>query len=131
MSTTAIRTQAKQLVALSLEGGAVSAERVNAVLSALAKSRRPHQLRPLLRVYLSLIRREVAKGEARIEHAGPLSDAVATAIATHFSQSQGRPVRAVARRNDSLLGGFRVRVGDDVIDASVALRLANLAKALA
>jgi F-type H+-transporting ATPase subunit delta len=131
MSTASVRTQAKQLLTLSLENGAVSAERVGAILNSLTKSRSPHQLRPLLRVYLALIRREVAQGEARIEHAGPLTDAVANAIAQHFSQALGRPVRPVARRNDALLAGFRVRVGDDVIDASAALHLANLAKSLA
>ena len=131
MSTAAVRTQAKQLLALSMEGGAVSAERVSAILASLAKSRSPHQLRPLFRAYQALIRREVAKGEARIEHAGPLSESVAAAIAQHFSQALGRPVRPVARRNDALIAGFRVRVGDDVIDASAALRLSNLAKSLA
>jgi F0F1-type ATP synthase delta subunit len=42
----------------------------------------------------------------------------------------GRAVRPVARRNDALLGGFRVRVGDDVTDLTASLRLANLAKSL-
>jgi F0F1-type ATP synthase delta subunit len=42
----------------------------------------------------------------------------------------GRAVRPVARRNDALLAGFRVRVGDDVTDLTASLRLANLAKSL-
>ena len=54
----------------------------------------------------------------------------ADAIAAHFTKLLGRPVRPVARRNDALLAGFRVRVGDDVTDVSASLRLANLAKSL-
>ena len=54
----------------------------------------------------------------------------ADAIAAHFSKALGRAVRPVARRNDALLGGFRVRVGDDVTDLSASLRLATLAKSL-
>jgi len=130
MSAASVRAEAKRLLAMSLEGGAVSADLVGAVLAALTKSRPAHQLRPLLRAYLANIRRELARGEARIEHAGPLAATEAEAIAAHFSKVLGRTVRPVARRNDALLGGFRVRVGDDVTDLTASLRLANLAKSL-
>jgi len=130
MYAAAVRAEAKRLLALSLEGGVVSADQVGAVLAALAKSRPAHQLRPLLRAYLANIRRELARGEARIEHAGPLAPADADAIAAHLTKVLARPVRPVARRNDALLGGFRVRVGDDVTDLTASLRLANLAKVL-
>ena len=130
MSAASVRAEAKRLLAMSLEGGVVSADLVGAVLAALTKSRASHQLRPLLRAYLANVRRELARGEARIEHAGPLAAAVADAIAAHFSTVLGRTVRPVARRNDALHGGFRVRVGDDVTDLTASLRLANLAKSL-
>ncbi len=130
MSPAAARTEAKRLVALSIENGAVSAARVDAVLGALAKKYPAHELRPVLRAYLAAVRREIARGEARIEHAGPLSESDAAAIAAHFTKSIGRPVRAVATRKDSLLAGLRVRVGDDVTDLTAALRLTNLVKAL-
>ena len=130
MSAASVRAEAKRLLAMSLEDGVVSADLVGAVLAALTKSRASHQLRPLLRAYLANIRRELARGEARIEHAGPLAKAEADAIAAHFSKLLGRTVRPVARRNDALLAGFRVRVGDDVTDLTASLRLANLAKSL-
>ncbi|GDY18463.1 hypothetical protein LBMAG55_17860 [Verrucomicrobiota bacterium] len=130
MSAASVRAEAKSLLAMSLEGGAVSSDRVGAVLAALAKSRPAHQLRPILRAYLANVRRELARGEARIEHAGPLSAADADAIAAHFAKALARTVRPVARRNDALLAGFRVRVGDDVTDLTASLRLANLAKSL-
>ncbi len=130
MPAPSVRVEAKKLLALSCESGVVSAERVGAVLTALTKARAPHTLRPLLRAYLAAIRRELARGEARIEHAGPLSATDADAIATHFSKALVRSIRPVLRRNDALLAGLRVRVGDDVTDFSAALRLANLAKSL-
>ena len=130
MSAASVRAEAKRLLAMSIEGGVVSADLVGAVLAALTKSRASHQLRPLLRAYLANIRRELARGEARIEHAGPLATGEADAIAAHFSKLLGRTVRPVARRNDALLAGFRVRVGDDVTDLTASLRLANLAKSL-
>jgi F-type H+-transporting ATPase subunit delta len=130
MSAASVRAEAKRLLALSLEGGTVSSDRVGAVLAALAKNRPAHSLRPLLRAYLTNIRRELTRGEARIEHAGPLASADADAIAAHFTKLLGRAVRPVARRNDALLAGFRVRVGDDVTDVSASFRLATLAHSL-
>ena len=116
---------------LSLENGVVSPERVNAVLSSLTKSRKPHELRPLLRGYLAAIRREVAKGEARVEFAGALSETVTTALGARFAAVYNRPVTVVAARNDALIAGFRARIGDDVYDASAAGHLAKLSAALA
>lgn len=130
MSSRSVKVEAKKLLTLSLESGVVSAERVEAVLSSLKKSRPAYSLRPLLRAYLVNVRKEIARGEAQIEHAGPLSANDATTIATHFSKTLSRPITPVARRNDALLAGFRVRVGDDVIDLTAAHRLTNLTKSL-
>lgn len=131
MSPAAARSEAKRLLALSLHGGTVAPDRVDAVLGALPSRHPAHELRPLLRAYLGAVRREVARSEARIEHAGPLSAEAAAAIAGHFSKALGRPVRPVAARNDALLAGFRVRVGDDVTDLTAAGRLERLARTLA
>jgi len=125
-----VRAEARRLLALSFEGGAVSSDRVAAVLAALTSSRPAHTLRPLLRAYLAAVRRELARSEAAIEHAGPLSSEQAAAVAAHFSRALGRPVRPVARRNDALLAGFRVRVGDDVTDLTAAARLRALERSL-
>ena len=130
MSSRSVKVEAKKLLALSLESGIVSAERVEAVLNSLKKSRPAYSLRPLLRAYLVNVRKEISRGEALIEHAGPLSANDAASIATHFSKTLSRPITPVARRNDALLAGFRVRVGDDVIDLTAAHRLTNLTKSL-
>jgi F-type H+-transporting ATPase subunit delta len=130
MSSRSVKVEAKKLLALSLESGVVSAERVEAILASLKKSRPAYTLRPLLRAYLASVRKEIARGEALIEHAGPLSATDANTIATHFSKTLSRTVSPVVRRNDALLAGFRVRVGDDVIDLTAAHRLSNLTKSL-
>ena len=130
MSSRSVKVEAKKLLTLSLESGVVSAERVEAVLTSLKKSRPAHALRPLLRAYLANVRREIARGEAQIEHAGPLAASDASTIATHFSKTLSRPLTPVARRNDALLAGLRVRVGDDVIDLTAVHRLNNLTKSL-
>lgn len=123
--------EVRRLRELSLDNGVVSAERVDAVLKALVASRKSHELRPLLRGYLAAMRREVAKGEARVEYAGALPEPVKAALGAHFTAVYRRPVSVTAKADESLIAGFRARVGDDVYDASVAGHLEKLARALA
>ena len=125
-----IAEEVRRLRELSLLNGVVQPDRVSAVLQALVASRKPHELRPLLRVYLGAIRREIAKGEARVQYAGDLSDADKASLAASFSKAYGRPVSVVATPNPTLIAGVRVRVGDDEYDASAAGRLARLEHAL-
>jgi len=124
-----IRAQAKQLLQLSLdEKGAVSAERVAGVLEYLEKNP-PARLPVLLGAYRKLVATEIAKGEARVEHAGPVAPAALDGIAAALAKRYGRPVTAVAKPNPKLHAGLRVRIGDDVFESSVAGQLAALAAA--
>jgi F-type H+-transporting ATPase subunit delta len=125
MSAASVRATAKQLVQLSLENGRVSPERVTGVLEYLEKHR-PSGLPAILRLYHRLIGVEIARGEARVEHAGPVSSAQLAAIAANFTRRYGRPVTSVARPNPALLAGLRVRIGDDLYESSVAGQLAAL-----
>jgi len=43
-----------------------------------------------------------------------------------MTKRYARPITATARRNDALLAGMRIRVGDDVYESSVAGQLAVL-----
>ncbi len=121
-----IRAYAKQLVQLSLDGGAVSAERVAGVLEYLEKNP-PARPQLVLAAYRKLIAAELAKSEARVEHAGPVSPAALSAIAGALGKRYGRAVTATATPNPKLLAGLRVRIGDDVFESSAAGQLAALA----
>ncbi len=120
---------ARQLFALSLDEGRLSAERVSGVLEYVEKHRPPQAL-ALLKAYRRLVTAEVARGQAVVEHAGPVSDAVLQAIARAMAAKYGRPIAPVAQRNDLLLAGLRVRVGDDVYEQSVAGQLDALRRAV-
>jgi F-type H+-transporting ATPase subunit delta len=121
-----IRAHAKQLLQLSLdEAGVVSAERVGGVLEYLEKNP-PARLALLLGAYRKLVANELAKGEARVEHAGPVAPAALAAIAAALARRYGRPVSTTATPNPRLLAGLRVRIGDDVYESSVAGQLAAL-----
>ena len=122
----------RRLVALSFdETGAVSQERVQAILDTLAVTRIVAVLRPLLKTWHNALRRELAKREVCVEHAGTLDPQTLTLITEHFSRLHHRPLSQRTRKNPELLAGLRVRVGDNVYDASVRGTLDRLAAAFA
>ena len=120
---------ARQLFRVSVVDGELSPERVGGVLEYIEKhcTARP---RAVLQAYHRLIAAEVARGEAVVEHAGPVNPAALGEIAAKFSTRYGRKITASALRNDTLLAGIRVRVGDDLYESSVAGQLAALSAAV-
>lgn len=122
----AAQTLARRLLQLSLVDGVVSAERVGGVLAYIAKHS-PRQPVAVLRAYHHLVARELAKGVALVEHAGEVTPEILSAIEGAMAQKYKRPISSSTRRNDVLLAGLRVRVADDVFEASVAGKLAALA----
>ena len=111
--------------------GRIDAERVRAILAELPKTFPPSALRPLLKNFYSDIARELRFSEARIEFAGTLPAGTAESLAENFSAIYARPISPVSEENPALLGGLRVRVGDDVYDASLAGALGKLRASLA
>ncbi len=121
-----VQQLARQLFKMSMVDGVLSAERVTGVLEYLEKHRPPQTL-AVLKAYQRLVTLEVARGQAVVEHAGSIDDSLLGAIAASMTRRYSRPVTSIARRNDALLAGLRVRVGDDVYESSVAGQLATLA----
>ncbi len=117
---------ARQLFRLSIVNGELSGERVAGVLEYVEKHQVAHP-HAVLTAYHRLVAAEVARGQAVVEHAGPVSPATLTSIASNLSTRYGRKISPVAKRNDALLAGIRVRVGDDLYESSVAGHLATLA----
>ena len=124
-----IQLLARQFFKLSVVDGALSADRVSGVLAYVEKHRPAHTI-AMLKVYSRLVAAEVARSRAVVEHAGSVQDSILATIAAAMTKKYSRPITSVAKRNDSLLAGLRVRVGDDVYESSVSGQLANLAAAV-
>lgn len=117
---------AKSLVRLSLEDGRVSEQRVEAVLSHL-RAAPPRRVVDILEVYRHLLRREIDRCTARVAAASEITPSLLQSVEQALSARYDRPVAAVAETDPGLIAGIRIRVGDDVIDASVAGKLDRLA----
>lgn len=121
---------AKQLAKLSLaDNESVDAERVAGVLAYLEKHP-PARPLAVLKAYQSYITQALARTNAVVEHAGAISDVTLGAVAGALSQKYKRAISATGVRNDDLLAGLRVRIGDDVYESSVAGQLAALESSL-
>jgi len=124
-----IQLLARQFFKLSLVNGVLSSDQVGGVLAYVEKHRPANSL-AVLKAYQRLITAEFARGQAVVEHAGAVSDTVLASIAAAMTKKYGRPITATPKKNDTLLAGLRVRVGDDTYESSVAGQLATLALAV-
>ena len=120
---------AKKLLELSKDSGVVTESKVGEVLAGLQQVQHRHHL-TVLKTFLNYLRREVALQTAVVSTPTKLSDDALKAIEVQFSKLYNRPVSAVTQRDTNLIAGVRVRVGDDVYDASVAGRLQRLAESV-
>jgi F-type H+-transporting ATPase subunit delta len=77
--------------------------------------------------------RRDAEGELRAEVASayPLSDTQIGDIATTLAQKYGKKVQVSVSVDPELIGGVSIRIGDEVMDASVRGKLARLAAQMA
>ena len=118
---------AKKLVALSKDSeGIITGSKVDQVLSGLKQVQPRHYL-SLLKCYLGHIRREIALQTAEVTAPSAISKDALKAIEQHYSTIYGRSIRARSITEESLIAGVRVRVGDDLYDASIAGQLSRIA----
>ncbi len=68
--------------------------------------------------------------EAAISSAFPLSDAQLTAMTATLEKRFGRKIKPTVRIDKDLIGGVRVAIGDEVLDASVRGQLQAMATTL-
>ena len=124
------RKLSKQLFRESFTGGALDATKVGSVTDIVIRAK-PRQHIGVLKEFARLIRLEAARRHAIIESAADLEDAEKTAIINTIRSKYGADVTSEFKTIPALIGGLRIQVGSDVVDASVRSRLDRLANDLA
>lgn len=124
------RKLSKQLFRESFTGASLDAEKVKKVTDLVARAK-PRQYIGVLQELARLIRLESAKRHAIIESAADLETAEKSAITQTIHGKYGADVTTEFKTNPALIGGLRIQVGSDVVDASVRSRLDRLANELA
>ena len=100
------------------------------LIGVAAKNRRAGELPAIASSYRALLARERGARQVEIVSARPLAPEEKTAIVDALGKSLGAKVEAETRVDDSLIGGFVVRVGSRQFDASVKAKLDALRLAL-
>jgi F-type H+-transporting ATPase subunit delta len=124
------RKMSRDLFNASFAEGALDAGKVRSQVQALI-SRKPRQYVNVLKNYQRLLRLELAKRHAIIESATALSPDTAARVVEDLKARYGRSLTADFKITPELIGGLRIRVGNDVWDGSVQGRLTRLQNDLA
>ena len=88
-------------------------------------------MRSLLEWAIRLVSDQRGRAVATVVSAVPLNDAQATRLAAALSARYGTSVSLNTVIDPTVVGGLRVQIADDVIDASISTRLADLRQRLA
>lgn len=110
--------------------GSRADEEVNRFIATLIENQRLMLLPEIARQFEALKAAAEGAVEAVVQTAFPLTDAQAAELVDTLSKRYGKTVRLDVRVDPELIGGARVLVGDDVIDASVSGKLSALAASL-
>jgi F-type H+-transporting ATPase subunit delta len=114
-----------QLFRNSFTEGKLDKEKISHMVETLLAEKPRHYV-DALKDYQRLVRLETEKRHAVIESATQLNSALANQIVTNLRRRYGDDLTTEFRTNPELLGGLRIKIGDDVWDGSVKNRLHKL-----
>ncbi|HAQ60184.1 MAG TPA: F0F1 ATP synthase subunit delta [Microbacterium sp.] len=114
----------------TLLGGRVSAATA-LIVSSIVQQPGERRVREALSRTMRIVSDQRNRTVATVTTATPLSDAQAAQLIRMLSAKYGRDVSLNTVVDASVVGGLRVQIADDIIDASVAARLAELRQRLA
>ncbi len=124
------KVDAAQVAAVIADtAGTLSDEQRNFV-AVLARNERLDVLTEIAGQFEALRNAHEGVVDARIASAFPLSEAQLADIVETLRAKYGRQVKASVSVDPDLIGGVSIRVGDEVMDASVRGKLAQLASVL-
>ena len=99
-------------------------------LGVLADNGRLSELKSVIRIVRELASGHRGETRAEVTSAHPLGDDQIAALKTKLKARVGSDVSIDAKVDPSLLGGIVVRLGSQMIDASIATKLNTLATAM-
>lgn len=129
MKVTKIATStARRIFRLSQSGGRLDEAKLSASIRDLAQSK-PRGYLGVLTALKRLVRLESERRRVIVESAADLDQASRDRIVSGIAIKYGADLAFEFRTNPALLGGLKIRVGNDVFDGSVQGRLDRLANA--
>jgi F-type H+-transporting ATPase subunit delta len=119
---------ARRLFGLCQTGGRLDETKLRTVVARLIESK-PRDYRAVLVALQRLTRLDADRRRVTVESAVALDDASRQRVVDSLAKAHGPNLTISYTVNPELIGGLRIRVGNDVLDGSVQGRLARLANA--
>jgi F-type H+-transporting ATPase subunit delta len=119
---------ARRLFGLCQTNGRLDDDKLRSVVSRLVESK-PRDFLAILGALQKLTRLEMERRKVTVESAVDLDEATRRRVLAGLVKKYGTDLVAVYQVNPALLGGLRIRVGNDVFDGTVRGRLERLAAA--
>jgi F-type H+-transporting ATPase subunit delta len=123
------RKVSRQLLRASFTDGKLDQDKISAMLQTTLANKPRHYV-DVLKDFQRLVRLEVEKRHAIIESSTPLNRSVGDQILANLKARYGEDLTTEFRTNPELLGGLRIKIGDDVWDGSVRNRLTQFQEKL-
>ena len=121
------RREAKQLFQNCQVNGQLDDNRVRKTVQLLIEQK-PRGYFGILQHLHLLVKLDEASRSARVESAVALGQAQQQDIQESLNRLKGGDVTVEFAENPRLIGGMRVKIGDDVFDGSVKTRLTGLSE---
>jgi F-type H+-transporting ATPase subunit delta len=120
-----IRQLSRKMLQASFTDGQLDPGRINSLVDSLV-THKPRNYIDVLKNYRRLLRLELERRHATIETASEVDPAMRSEIEANLKNKYGNDLSTEFQVDPRLLGGMRIRVGNDVWDGSVRNRLARL-----
>jgi F-type H+-transporting ATPase subunit delta len=124
-----IRKLSREMLRASFTDGQLDSGRIASLVDSLI-ARRPRNYVDILKNYRRLLRLELDKRRARIETASDVESTISSELIANLKRKYGGDLTTEFVVNPQLLGGLRIRVGNDVWDGTVRGRLERLQQQL-
>lgn len=123
------QSTARRIFRLCSKDGQMNEEHLGLAIRMLAKEK-PRDYRGTLQALRRLVRAEIAKNQVTVEIAVALDEATSTQVEKSLTKQYGSDLNFEFKVTPELLGGMRIRVGNDLFDGSVKARLQRLQESL-
>lgn len=120
-----IRQLSRKMLQASFTDGQLDPGRIASLVDSVI-AEKPRNYIDVLKNYKRLLRLEVEKRHATIETASEVDPAIRSEVVSNLKSKYGDDLATEFHVDPQLLGGMRIRVGNDVWDGSVRNRLQRL-----
>lgn len=119
------QSTARRIFRMCSPDGVFDEVKLRAAISKIVADK-PRGYRGILAGLARLVRREENRSRVLVESARFLDPATEQRVRDNLTAQYGQGLNFEFRTNPDLMGGMKIRVGDDVIDGSVASRIKRL-----